>query len=191
MKKWELAILMGLILSIFILQFTAFANSCSEVAQDTLRLHILANSNSEEDQQLKIAVRDEIIKKYSQSFKDVETLQEAKDVASGLLYAIEYTAQSVVNEHGFDYDVDIALENIYFERKLYDGFTMPAGIYEALRVEIGSAVGENWFCVLYPKLCIPAATNDTGVQIYSQNQVEAITSQYEVKFAIIEWIDTL
>ncbi len=191
MKKWELAILTGLILSIFVIQFTSFANSCKQVTQSTLRMHILANSDSEQDQQLKIAVRDALIEKYSQSFAKATTLEESKDIARGLLYSMEYTAQSVVNEFGFDYDVEVELENIYFDTKIYDGFTMPHGTYDALRVEIGSASGQNWFCVMYPKLCIPAASSEKGVQIYSQNEVDAITTQYEVKFALLEWIDDL
>ncbi len=189
MKKIELAILTGLVLAIFLTQFTAFANSCNTVREDTLRLHVLANSNSENDQNLKLAVRDELLLKYGDCFANSTSLEDAKNTASGLLYAMEYSAREVIKAHGYDYTVNIALERMFFDSKFYEGFTLPAGDYDALRVEIGTATGENWFCVLYPALCIPAATQDEGIAVYSDTQKEAVESKFEVKFAVLEWFD--
>ncbi len=186
MKKTELAVLTGLIMAIFLTQFTVFANNCNEVRTQTFRLHVLANSNSTDDQALKLAVRDELLLKYADSFKNAKNLEQAKDIASGLLYAMEYTAKSVVKEHGYDYNVNVSVENIYFKSGYYEGFTLPAGEYDALRVEIGSAEGENWFCVLYPALCIPAASYEQGMEIFSEDQKNLVESEFTAKFALFE-----
>ncbi len=191
MKKIEMAILTGLILTIFLTQFTAFAQSCDEIRAQTLRLHVLANSDSDEDQALKLAVRDELLEKYGDEFMAAETLDDAKSTASGLLYAMEYTASEVVQKHGYNYEVNVELEQMYFESKLYDGFTLPAGEYDALRVEIGSATGQNWFCVLYPALCLPAASEGEGMKVFSNEEQEVLSTDFEVKFAALELFERI
>ncbi len=189
MKKAELAILTGIILAIFLTQFTAFAQNCDEIRAQTLRLHVLANSDSDEDQALKLAVRDEILNEYGSIFSDVNSLDQALDAASGLKYAMEYTATNVVKEHGYNYAVNVELGKMHFDSKIYDGFTLPAGEYNALRIEIGNATGQNWFCVLYPALCLPAASSSEGMEVFSIEQKQVLKTDFEVKFALIEVLD--
>ncbi len=188
MKKWELAVISGVIICVFLAQFTAFAHSCDNVRSDTLRFHVVANSNSDEDQACKLAVRDALLECYGNDFNDIKTLEDAKNVANNLSAAMQYTAQQVVNANGFDYSVDVKVETMYFTPKQYDGFTLPAGEYSAVRVELGEADGENWFCVLYPALCLPAAAENNEIELFSQDEEEAITSPYTVKFALLEWV---
>ncbi len=186
MKKWELAVLTGLIMSIIISQFSAFAIVCEEVRNETLRLHVRANSNSVEDQELKYAVRDAILLYYGEKLSSSENLQHSIDVANNLKPAIEYTASQIVEQMGYDYEIDVEIKEEYFTVKEYDDYTLPAGIYNAVSIEIGQGIGENWFCVLYPALCIPAAAQDNEIQLFTKEQEEAISSEYEIKFALLE-----
>lgn len=117
------------------------------------RLHILANSDSPVDQWLKIRVRDAIIQS-----TDILAGGYSKDrINADLLEEIENIARFTVKSSGFDYDVTAYFTNMYFDTRVYDGFAIPAGYYDAVRVEIGEGKGKNWWCVLFPPLCAPLA----------------------------------
>ena len=117
------------------------------------RLHILANSDSSVDQWLKIRVRDAIIQS-----TDILAGGYSKDrINADLLEEIENIARFTVKSSGFDYDVTAYFTNMYFDTRVYDGFAIPAGYYDAVRVEIGEGKGKNWWCVLFPPLCAPLA----------------------------------
>ena len=94
---------------------------------------------------------------------------------------------------GYSYPVAVRLENMYFSTREYDGFTLPAGRYDAVRVEIGAHAGKNWFCVLFPPMCVPAATSDGGqdMSAYSGAEQQAVCSSYKVGFAAVEWLEGL
>lgn len=117
------------------------------------RLHILANSDSPVDQWLKIRVRDAII----QSTDILEGGYSKDRINADLLEEIENIACFTVKSSGFDYDVTAYFTNMYFDTRVYDGFAIPAGYYDAVRVEIGEGKGKNWWCVLFPPLCAPLA----------------------------------
>ncbi len=189
MKKWELSILTGLIIAIIITQFSAFALACQEVRQDTLRLHVRAHSNSEEDQACKLAVRDAVIEQFGEQLSHSENIEHSIITARALQLQITNAAQEIVASMGFDYDVNVNIQEEYFSVIEYDNFTLPAGTYYALSIEIGSALGENWFCVLYPALCLPSAMENSEMEIYSSGQEKAIKSPYEIKFALLEWLE--
>ncbi len=189
MKKIELAILTGLITAIIISQFSMFAAACEQITQDTLRLHVMANSDSEIDQACKIAVRDAIILHYGQDLANSENLQQSIEIANSLKPAIQYTAQQVIQQMGLEYEVSVQVIEEHFSYKQYDDFTLPAGEYNAIRIDIGKAEGENWFCVLYPSLCLPTAMQNNEMQIYSTAEQQAMSSKYEIKFALLEWLN--
>lgn len=193
MKKWELALLLGLVLAIVCAQFTSFAESCEAVREDTLRLHILANSDENVDQACKLKVRDALLAVYGAQLGQAKDLDAAKQTAQRLLPAMQRTAQKTVAACGFDYPVSVRLERMYFSPKSYDGFTLPAGEYDAVRVEIGAAAGHNWFCVMYPALCLPAAGEGNAMAMTSYTQAErsALETPYTVKFAVLEWAQGL
>ena len=188
MKKWELSILLGLMLAVFLTQFTSFAQTCDTVRSDTLRLHILANSDSAEDQACKLAVRDAILAQYGTLFSGTHSKEQAAQLASDTLPKMQQTALDTVQQEGYDYPVDVRLERMYFDTRLYENFTLPAGEYDAVRIEIGTASGKNWFCVMYPPLCVPAASDDAAMAVYSSREKEALTTPYTVKFAMLKWI---
>lgn len=121
---------------------------------DYLRLHVLANSDQVYDQQLKLAVRDEMISVITPILADAENADEARSLAQTHLGELTQAAQEVVWRHGYDYHVTAEIGRFDFPDRQYDSLFLPAGNYQALRVRIGKAEGHNWWCVLYPPLCL-------------------------------------
>ncbi len=162
-----------------------------EIYDDTLRLHILANSDQSEDQKLKLEIRDRILLKYGKMLKGGESITEAKESVEQLLPEIEGDARVWIGELGYNYDVKASLSVEWYETREYEDFTLPAGYYSSLRIIIGEGKGQNWWCVMYPPLCMEMASEsaprDDGVIDYSKEEIRLITSgKYQVKFKILE-----
>ena len=190
-KTWEKALAIGLIVTVA-LSCISFSAQCQNIREDVLRLHILANSDSEKDQQLKLKVRDEILKISGDIFDGCKSLVDAQNAAKQKMPQIIKTAQDTVKSYGYDYTVTASLAKAYFDTRHYDNYTLPAGIYNAVRVIIGSGNGHNWWCVMYPSLCLPAACNnyDTALDENERDIVENYP-KYEIKFKsveIFEWL---
>ena len=182
----------GLFLAILISNVSGFINDgrkLDELRGSVLRLHILANSDSDRDQKLKLMVRDKLLE--SNFFSEADTLSEAEVVAAKNLRSIECTAEKVLREYGCRDKVTAELEDISFDERVYGKLTMPSGEYPALRIKIGKAQGHNWWCVMYPPLCIPAAceveTDKKTEQEYFDEEEREILEKpkkYKVRFAI-------
>ena len=123
------------------------------IAEEVFRLHVIANSDKDIDQELKLQVKNKIVEYLQKILKPDADLEETKEAVLTHLQEIEEEAEKTVEEAGFDYEVRAAVENTYFPDKTYEDCTFPAGEYEALNVRIGEAQGHNWWCVLYPSLC--------------------------------------
>lgn len=123
------------------------------IAQDIIRFHVIANSDSSEDQALKLLVKDAVVTSLQPILKDITTLEEAEDILSEELLAIKELAEDTVRQNGYSYPVAVTLEECYFPMKVYGDYTFPPGNYDALRVQIGEAEGKNWWCVMFPPLC--------------------------------------
>lgn len=123
------------------------------IAAKVVRFHVLANSDSEEDQKLKLAVRDRVLQEYGDLLQESESKEETLRSLERMQQEICATAQAEVLAQGYDYPVRISLVREEFPFKKYDELIFPAGIYDALRIEIGEAKGQNWWCVLYPQMC--------------------------------------
>jgi len=158
MRKLDFALLIGLVIAIVVSNFTSFEKSYESLQNGVLRLHILANSDSDEDQQLKLKVRDRILEYSSEFFGEGFSIDEVENSLKKKLDRIKEIAYEVIRENGFSYNVECEFVNMDFTAREYDGLTMPAGNYDALRITIGDAEGKNWWCVMYPPLCIPATT---------------------------------
>lgn len=191
LRAVRIALCLGTLICILLANFASFAQACAEVRADTLRLHILANSDSEQDQALKLAVRDAILAEYGELFSAQATQQDAKAVARENLDSMEKTAARVLEQAGCPQEVHAHVVNMMFHTKQYDGFTLPAGMYDAVRIELGQAAGHNWFCVLFPPLCVPAAVDADDGPTYSQREQEAVNSPYQIRFAALEWWQSL
>ena len=163
----------------------------AQIYKDTIRLHILANSDSDEDQALKIEIRDRLLDKYGRMLSSTESVSHAKKTVEDLISSIENDASEWIKELGYDYTVRTTLTEEWYDTREYDGFTLPAGYYTSLRVIIGDGGGKNWWCVMYPPLCTEIATErapkDDYVIDYSKEEIHLITGgRYKIKFKILE-----
>jgi len=170
----------------------SFAQTCDEVRSDVLRLHILANSDSEEDQNLKLKVRDAVLKEGADIFEGSQNVEEAVSKITPQKDRLKSIAEKVIKENGKNYPVTVLLETEYFETRTYEDVTLPAGEYLAVRILIGEGKGHNWWCVMFPPLCLPAAT-DTVDAYMSDDEITLVKSQpeYEPRFKIVEWFQKI
>lgn len=178
-NKLAITLILGLTIAM-IVDISSFFTECSILNQELFRLHIIANSNSEYDQRVKLLVRDEILKLDN-------TIFQSKEISTSDLEMIKTTAQEVMLENDCELPVQVEVTNMYFTTRFYEEFTLPAGNYDALRITIGEATGENWWCVLYPPLCLPAVTHEEEVLPTAQVEIISNREKYEFKFALYEF----
>lgn len=156
-----------------------------EIASEVLRFHVLANSNRAEDQVLKLKVKDSILSFMKKELPESNDKKESRKWVSENLAKIQNVACEVVRKEGYDYQVEAYLQECEFPEKTYGDITFPAGNYEALRVEIGTAKGQNWWCVLYPNLCftdavhavVPEQGKDDLKEVLDDEAYELVTSK--------------
>ena len=153
----ELSAVVGLKCAIFA-SMAHFEAACDDLRQNVLRLHIIANSDSEEDQAVKLLVRDKILAESSDIFAGETELEKAEEKAAEGLDEFCKTAEEVLSENGFSYGASVEIGDSYFETREYEDFTLPAGNYRSLIIKLGAAKGKNWWCVIFPAVCVPAAT---------------------------------
>ncbi|MBQ8175539.1 MAG: stage II sporulation protein R [Oscillospiraceae bacterium] len=195
MKKIELAMLIGMIIAVFSTGMCSFAEEYEDITDTVFRLHILANSDSDEDQQLKLKVRDAVLEECSYLFENCKNAEESASVAEENMDFINSVAQRTVDESGKDYSVKCEVAEMHFDTRIYESVTMPAGDYSALRITIGEAEGKNWWCVMFPPLCIPVATGELEDYdgVFTAEEIEMLNNpeNYECKFYILELLDKL
>ena len=169
----EKSLLLGLLLS-FLLTMTGFSGQCEAIENQVFRFHVLANSDSQEDQALKLKVRDRVLEYSEGLFQNAQTREEAEALAAAHLQELCQAAQDEVYRQGYDYPVKAEITNMFFDTREYETVTLPAGCYDALRITIGEAEGHNWWCVLYPRFCfVDAACKEIPKESRSQlrNQI--------------------
>ena len=192
---YEKSLLLGLIFSV-LFNIVNFSAKCHKISEKVLRLHIIANSDSDEDQNLKLRVRDNILKYFSRN--NFASLEETKIFASEHINDLVSLSQDEVFNSGFDYNVSGSLCKSSFNTRIYDNFTLPAGVYDSLKIIIGDGKGKNWWCVIFPPMCVPTAedysTNDDSYNDNFEDDEKNIIEnepRYKVKFKIIEIIEKL
>jgi len=131
----------------------------SDIARQVLRLHIVANSNSDSDQELKYAIRDRIVAETQELFATTQSPTETREIAEANLQIFREIAESEIVERGYDYNVTVELRTHAFPSTVYGEILLPAGRYDALKITIGAGAGENWWCVLFPTLCFIDGVN--------------------------------
>ena len=189
----EISVALGLVLSM-IFSVIGFGAQCNEIRDSVIRLHILANSDSDEDQNVKLLVRDALLSCGSEIFSGAVDVNNAKRCLENEKEFLIKTANEVLAENGFNYTADMFLEKEYFITREYENYTLPAGEYLALKVILGKGEGHNWWCVMFPPLCLPAATSQTNTEIIlGKNGADIISSsaKYEMKFKIVEIFEEL
>ena len=180
-KRWEIALVASLLAFFLVCGFPLQVQS--KLAEKLTRLHVLANSDSEEDQALKLKVRDAVLKASAG-----ECILDA-----ALLDQLERAAQMEVFRNGYAYPVTVTRDNCYFDTRVYETFSLPAGYYDAVRVVIGEGVGKNWWCVIYPPLCAGMCEQDWETVAreagLTQDEIGLICEEdgYVIRFQLVDW----
>lgn len=191
MKMLFKSLSLGLVLAV-IFSLVPFKAECENISNELFRLHILANSDSEEDQELKLMVRNKILEYtntlYENSNSKSDTINITKDNLSNILSV----AQNEVYKRGYSYTVTGEITKMYFNTRTYGDATIPSGMYDALRIKIGKAEGHNWWCVMYPSFCIGESISlkDTNLTEEEQNLIYD-NSEIKVKFKVVEWFEKI
>ena len=189
LHKWELALLLGLCAAL--LWGAWSTQQQQELSRKMIRLHVIAHSDSTEDQALKLQVRDAVLDYATAVLQRSEDMAAAQKELQSQLPRIESIARAAVTAEGYDYGVTASLGQAEFPLKEYDGFSLPAGEYTALRLVIGEGEGQNWWCVVFPPLCTAAACefDETALAAgFSQEDISLITESegYVMKFRTME-----
>ena len=175
---------------------SAFAEEL-EIYDKTLRLHIPANSDSAEDQAVKLKVRDAVIEYLRQPLSSCSTKDESIKTVQLLSKEITQVANTILKEENKSYTASVSIVNEYYPKKAYDGLTLPAGNYASLKIELGNASGQNWWCVLFPQVCTGSAKpEETLAEVgFTPNQIRILTEhddyRYVVKFKLLEVIENI
>lgn len=175
---------------------------CSDIQNSVFRLHVIANSDSIEDQNLKYKVRDSVIDYINEISRDATSKEEVMQIAKDNLDYISIIAMQTIKDNGFNYNVNVNVGNYIFPSKKYGDIILPPGYYDALKIEIGEAKGQNWWCVMFPPLCfvdvtsgiVPDTSKEQIKQSLSKEEFDLISGKstdVEIKFKIVEVLQNL
>ena len=183
-QKLKYSILLLILITMFLfISINSYASTVSQnLSENFFRLHILANSNSKKDQELKLKVRDNIIEYMNSLSYSGLNKEDVIDLTQKNIDNFQKIAKETITSEGYDYDVKIEIGNFYFPTKIYGNISLPAGNYDAIRITIGEAKGENWWCSLFPPLCFIDISSGV-ISDKSENELKANLSNEE--FAII------
>lgn len=207
-KKLNFIFILTILVFIYIalLSFNYSKAISSNLSDSVFRLHIIANSDSSADQELKLKVRDKIIEYMNTLTSNSSDKKDVISIVNNHLDSFKEIALNTIKENGYNYDVNIEIENFHFPTKSYGDISFPAGNYDALKIEIGDAIGQNWWCVLFPPLCfvnsstgvVPDDSKNTLKENINSESYEIIsegnnsndnTSDIKIKFKIIEFFN--
>lgn len=194
MRKKEWFVLIACIFCIACSALFSFGEECSFIRENTLRLHILANSDSPADQVLKLKIRDAVLSCSGELFSGCDTRQKMISAAQEQLPKIQQVAEQTALHNGYELPVTVSVTDMFFETRRYDHVILPAGTYTAVRIELGAAAGKNWWCVLYPPLCVSAAQTgftEEEAQISDSLLQQDALPRYRARLAVVEWWETL
>ena len=182
MKIWEISLLLALCFSLCLGTWAQAKQS--SLSSSLVRLHIIAVSDDEYEQSLKLRVRDGVLSYISPKLRDVKSAQQAQEIIKTELDGIKAAAESSAEGRS----VEVTLSQEYYPTRNYEKFSLPAGKYQSLRVILGEGEGHNWWCVVFPPLCISAAEQEQAVESMSEDVRGIVTEEdvYEYKFRILE-----
>lgn len=194
-KLFELALLTGMLVTVTVSTLN-FSNECNGIREKVLRMHVVANSDTQEDQALKLKVRDAVLEAGRAYFDGSVDVAEAENILKPKIEELTAVAKEVIEENGYDYDVLVKIGKADFPTRIYEesNITLPAGEYEAVNIIIGEGKGHNWWCVMFPPMCLPAAENDVQIEdVLNENELKIVQSdpKYEPRFKIIELFEKI
>lgn len=170
-----------------------FAAASQQLPQNVIRLHVVANSDSPQDQAVKLKVRDALLAESANWYDGAQTLEDANFAICTHLESITKAANKTLVENGFPPTAKAQVTDMYFPTRRYESFSLPAGTYRTLRVTIGEGRGQNWWCVVFPALCLPAASPGEALAALPDSQREIVEhpQKYQVEFKLVEWYEHL
>ena len=181
-----LALALALVIgSVAFVGISRFDNTCDELRDNILRLHILANSDSEVDQAVKLRVRDAVLAECQNLLGGCQNINEAVETATINSDKFQSAANEVLKSEGVSYSAQVCVKNENYTTRIYDKFTLPAGEYNSVVVSLGDAEGKNWWCIMYPSVCLSAAGDLNSVSNES-NDVAVDQEKYIIRFWIVE-----
>lgn len=187
-RIFEISAFAALVMSI--VMCLAFESDCRNIRGNVLRLHVIADSNSAEAQSVKLTVRDALLEEGRELFEGNGNIEEAEIRLSENLEGMKAVAERTLREKGYTYSAEVEITECYFPTRQYGDVTLPAGYYNALRVVLGSGEGENWWCVMFPPMCLPAAGEDEArlSDVLDERSLDIVSDsgKYEVRFWIVE-----
>ena len=158
-------------------------------------LHVVANSDSEEDQSVKLLVRDAVLEEAAKWYGGAQSMEEASSQLCTHLQSLGETARTTLAENGMEYSAKVEMTEMYFSTRDYGTFRLPAGRYRTLRVTLGEGQGKNWWCVVFPSLCLPAAGEEQSDLLLSlpesEREIVENPEQFQVKFKAVELWESL
>ena len=190
-----------LFISYILVSMFSYSNAVlADISNSVFRLHVIANSDSKEDQELKYMVRDELINYMNSISKNISSKEMAIKLVEENKDEFYKIAKQVIADNGFNYEVNIEIGNFSFPTKTYGDISLPAGFYDALKVEIGSASGQNWWCVMFPSLCfvdvsngiVPEEAKENLENNMSEEEYNLISSdnlEFKLKFKLVEFFE--
>ncbi|MBP5289560.1 MAG: stage II sporulation protein R [Clostridia bacterium] len=196
MNKRIITALLFWCLGLIALVVTLDLTGSGQLYDSVIRLHVLANSDSEEDQAIKLAVRDEVLA-YCQNKFSLSDRESAEQELASDLTGIREAAIAKLRELGQEDSVDVTLSRESYPTRHYEGLSLPCGTYTSLKVSIGKASGKNWWCVLFPPLCLNSAVETESALLrggMDERDVKTVTldgAKYEIRFKILEWFYAL
>lgn len=173
--------------------FFPFAAACGQLPRDVVRLHVVANSNGAEDQAVKLLVRDAVLEEAARWYQGAGSMEEASSQLCTHLQSIAGAARQVLGEQGVGYSATAQMTEMYFPTRDYGGFRLPAGRYRTLRVTLGEGAGKNWWCVVFPSLCLPAATQEEALLTLPEGERQVVEGGQgvQVKLKAVELWESL
>ncbi len=180
------------IIAVLMITMIGFTDSCTEMKENILRIRILANSDSTRDQQLKLGLRDEILNESQNLFEDAGSYEEARTLVNEGREGLLNVAKSYLKKAGAQYDVKLELKPEFFDTRDYGNFTLPAGYYQTAVFTLGKGEGQNWWCVIYPEVCVGSCSERLNTAV-SEDAAEIAYSakRYTVKFKTVEIIEKI
>lgn len=189
--KEKIIFILGLI-SVLLLQNYDLHNARSlqeGIASEVVRFHVIANSDSEVDQELKLIIKDKITKELEPLLENVNSVEEARIILSDNLTSMELLSNELISVNGFEYSAKASLEYDYFPLKVYGDIALPPGKYESVRIELGNAKGQNWWCLMFPPLCFVDSTYSV-VPDSSKEQLQDVLTEEEYDEILVDEADT-
>lgn len=171
---------------IFLTTLTPIITMSEDISTKVFRLHILANSDTDSDQELKLKVRDKILQVSDELYNNCSSVDDAVNVTRENISLIKETAQKVIAFYGYTYDTQVYVTKEYFSTRKYDNFTLPAGMYDSLKIVIGEGRGHNWWCVMFPAVCLSGCTDDFNETLTQEEKKMIESNGYAVRFKAVE-----